>query len=137
MCLTINGQQTVKLQKGTISSNCLFLLKFMLTSESLLKNIEEKKKNTGSYTEKYQDHVPCSFAYKVICIDDKFSKPVVLYREDNAVHKFIQAVLKEHKYCKKVIQKHFNKNLMITQEEEQFQQSNICWICDKLLIWQL
>ena len=106
----------------------------MLTSESLLKNIEKKKNNTGLYTEKYQDHVPCSFAYKVICIDDKFSKPVVLYREDNAVHKFIQAVLKEHKYCKKVIQKHFNKNLMITQEEEQFQQSNICWICDKLLI---
>ena len=33
-----------------------------------------------SYTEKYQDHIPCRFAYKVACIDDKFSKPVVLYR---------------------------------------------------------
>ena len=28
---------------------------------------------------KYQAHIPCSFAYKVVCIDDKFSKPVVIY----------------------------------------------------------
>ena len=32
---------------------------------------------------KYQDHVPCSFAYKVVCVDDKFSKPIVLYRGEN------------------------------------------------------
>ena len=32
---------------------------------------------------KYQDHVPCSFAYKVACVDDKFSKPIVLYRGEN------------------------------------------------------
>ena len=25
---------------------------------------------------KYHDHAPCSFAYKVICINDKFSKPI-------------------------------------------------------------
>ena len=24
-------------------------------------------------------HIPCSFAYKVVCIDDKLSKPVVFY----------------------------------------------------------
>ena len=42
--------------------------------------IKDRDKNT-SYTEKYQDHTPCSFAYKVLCIDDKFSKPAVLYRE--------------------------------------------------------
>ena len=109
-------------------------LKTLKKKTNKQKTKQQQQKNTGSYTEKYQDHVPCSFAYKVICIDDEFSKPVFLYREDNAVHKFIQAVLKEHKYCEKVIEKYFNKNLIITQEEEQFQQSNICWICDKLLI---
>ena len=109
-------------------------LKTLKKQTNKQKTKQQQQKNTGSYTEKYQDHVPCSFAYKVICIDDEFSKSVVLYREDNAAHKFIQAVLKEHKYCEKVIQKYFNKNLIITQEEEQFQQSNICWICDKLLI---
>ena len=33
-----------------------------------------------SYTKKYQDDIPCSFAYKVVCVDNKFSKDVVLYR---------------------------------------------------------
>ena len=50
---------------------------------------------------KYQDHIPCSFAYNVVCIDDKFSKPVVLYRGKNAADKFIEAILKEFDYCKK------------------------------------
>ena len=25
----------------------------------------------GTYTKKYHEHVPCSYAYKVVCIDDK------------------------------------------------------------------
>ena len=30
--------------------------------------------------------------------------------------------------------KHFNKNLiMIEEEEEQFQSSSTCWICEKLI----
>ena len=37
-------------------------------------------KNNGSYTEKYQDHIPCSFGYNVVCIDNKFSERVVFYR---------------------------------------------------------
>ena len=32
------------------------------------------------------------------------------------------------------MKKHFNKNLFMTEEEEkQFQSSNICWICEKLI----
>ena len=27
---------------------------------------------------KYDDHVPCSFVYKIVCIDNKFSKPIVV-----------------------------------------------------------
>ena len=33
-----------------------------------------------SYTEKNQNHIPCTFACKVFCVDDKFNKPYVLYR---------------------------------------------------------
>ena len=37
-------------------------------------------------------------------------------------------------YCKKFIKRHFNKNLIISEEEEHlFQQSNSCWICEKLI----
>ena len=34
-----------------------------------------------------------------------------------------------------MIKKHFNKNLIISaEEEEKFQLSNNCWICDKLFV---
>ena len=34
----------------------------------------------------------------------------------------------------KVMKKHFNKNLIMSEEEEeQFQSSNTCWICEKLI----
>ena len=44
------------------------------------------------------------------------------------------AIFHEHKYCKKIKKKHFNKNLVMTEEEEHlFQQGNNCWICKKLI----
>ena len=37
------------------------------------------------------------------------SKPIVVYRGNNAAYRFIEAILKEHKCCKKVI-----KNILAT-----------------------
>ena len=61
---------------------------------------------------KYQDHVPCSFAYRIVCIDDRFTKPTVVFIGENAAYEFIKAMLKKYKYCKKVMNKHFNENLI-------------------------
>ena len=92
------------------------------------------KSYEGSYTKKYQDHVPCSFAYKVVCVDDKFTKRTVVYRGENSAYEFITAILKEYKDCKKAMNRHFNKNLIMSEEKEYlFQQSNCCWICKKLI----
>ena len=88
--------------------------------------------NVFFYTRKYQDHVPCSFAYNVVCIDNKFSKDVVLYRGKNAVLKFIMSILKEYDYYRSVLKKYFNKNLVMTAEKnEEIEKTNICWICGK------
>ena len=40
--------------------------------ECLLKRVKSSDKSNGSYTEKYQDHIPCSFTYKVVCVHNKF-----------------------------------------------------------------
>ena len=87
------------------------------------------------HAQKYHNHIiPCSFAYKIVCIDNRFSKPIVVYRGENAAYEFTKAILKEYKYCKKIMKKHFNKNLIMNEEEEYlFQQSNNCWICKKLI----
>ena len=75
---------------------------------------------------KYQDRIPCSFAYKPVCVDDGFSKTIVLYRDKNTAYKFIEAILEEYGYCKKVMKNHINKNLIMTEEKENFQSSNAC-----------
>ena len=102
--------------------------------EYISKRLQINRRNEStSYTEKYQGHIPWSFSYKVVCIDDKFSKTVVLYREKNAVDKFIDTTLEEYGYYSGVTKKHFNKNLVMSAEdEERFQSSNKCWICDIL-----
>ena len=83
---------------------------------------------------KHQDHFPCSFAQKLVFADDKSTKTIVVFRGENAAYIFIEAILKEYQYCKKVMKKHFNKNLIMDkEEEEQFQSSNTCWICEKII----
>ena len=84
-------------------------------------------------TQKYQDHVPCSFVYKLVCVDDKFTKPIVVFTCEKTPYEFVKAILKEYQYCKKVMKKHFNKKLIMSEGKEQFQQSNTCWICEKLI----
>ena len=52
------------------------------------------KGSTQKKKKKSQDHVPCSFAYKLVCIDDEFTKPIVVFRGENAAYKFIEAIFK-------------------------------------------
>ena len=144
-CLMIHGKQNVKLEKGFIefkNINKQILAPFKIYADfKCLSNAIPLKgcdvcfdNKCFSYTRKYQDHISCSVFYKVACVDNKFSKDVVLYRRKNAVSKFIMSILKEYDYCKSVIKKHFNKNLVMTAEEnEEFERTNICWICDKLI----
>ena len=108
-CLIINGKQTVKLKSRSISFQNYFkqlpvLFKIYADFKCLLKGFKSSDKNyDSSYNEKCQDHIPCSFAYNVVCIDNRFSKKVVLYRGKNAACRFIEPILKEYDYCKKKI----------------------------------
>ena len=96
--LIINGKQNVKLKSGSISfKNCFkqfpVLFKIYADFECILRKVEcDSIKSDSSYTEKYQSHIPCSFAYKVVCIDNKFIKKVVIYRGKNAVYKFTEVI---------------------------------------------
>ena len=74
VCLSINGAQSVRLEKGTIEFKIYFKqipvpFKIYADFECNLKSV---KSYEGSYSKKYQDHVPCSFAYKLLCVDDEF-----------------------------------------------------------------
>ena len=58
--------------------------------------------NDKSFTEAYQNHRDCGYGYKVVCCyDDKYTKEEEIYRGEKAVYNFMEAMLKEVKYCKK------------------------------------
>ena len=79
-------------------------------------HIQKKKKKKKKITS--------SFSYKLVWVNDKFSQPIVVFRGRNDAYKIIEAILKEHEYCKRLMKKHFKKKLIMTEEEEkQFQSS--------------
>ena len=50
-----------------------------------------------------------------------------LVRGKNAFNRCIEVILEEYDYCNKVVKNHFNKNLIMSAEDEQrFQLSNKC-----------
>ena len=112
VCLSINWVQSVRLKKGTIELKNYFKeipVQFKVYADFEC-NLESVKSYEDSYSEKYQDHILCSFAYKLICVNDKFTKPIIVFRDQNAAYQFIKAILKEHEYCKKVMKKHQKYN---------------------------
>ena len=107
--------------------------------EAITEKIDSCQRNDNkSYTEAYQNHRDCGYGYKVVCCyDDKFTKEAVIYRGDGkgsegAVYKFLEAMLKEVRYCKDVIKTEFNKPLKMTKDdEEKFQKAKKCHICEQ------
>ena len=121
VCLSINGAQSVRLEEGAITFKNYFRqipvpFKIYADFECSLKGVESYE---GSYSRRYEDHIPCSFAYKPVSADDKFTKPIVVFRGGNASDEFIKAILKEYRYCKKAMKKYFDKNLIMSKEEEE------------------
>ena len=90
-CLRIKGKQSVKLEKGIIELETCFKqipvpFKIYADFECNLKSIEGYE---GFYSKKYQNHIRCSFAYKLVCVDEEFTKPIFVFRGENADHKFV------------------------------------------------
>ena len=100
--------------------------------ESILVPEDKEKQNPNeSYTNKYKKYVACSYGYKVVCVDDKLSKPFKSCLGDDAVYNFISSMIKESKHCSDVMKKHFNKELVMTKEDNvDFKNSTKCWICE-------
>ena len=77
--------------------------------ESILVPEDKGKQSLNeSYTNKYQENVACSYGYKLVCIDDKFSKPFKSQLGEDTVYNFISSMIEERKYCSDVNKKHFN-----------------------------
>ena len=94
----------------------------------------EKQNQDESYTNKYQKHVVCSYGYNLLCTDDKFNKSFKSYLGEDAGYNFIKSMIEESKYRTDIMKKHFSKKLVMTKEDDDFESSTKCWICDNLYV---
>ena len=67
-----------------------------------------------------------------MCVDGKFDKPFKTHLGKDTIGNYINNnMIKESKYCSEVMKKHFNKELVMTEEDNKdFENSTKCWICD-------
>ena len=148
-CLMINGNQAINMPKK--GENILKFNNFhkqlpvpfiiYADFEAITKKVQgckqsddmEKEKEKRPYTEAYQTHEDCGYGYKVVCCHKKkYSKPIQMYRGENAVYKFMEKMLEEVEYCKAVVKKRFNKPLKMTKNDELcFKLMDRCHICGK------
>ena len=141
-CIKVNGTQAVKMPDKDNN-----ILKFnnhhkqqkvpfaiYADFEAITEKISGcQPNNNKSYTEAYQKHIDCGYGYKVVCCyDDKYTKPVQIYRGEKAVYKFMESMLEEVKYCKTTMRKCFNKPLKMTKDDlDAFEKATECYICNK------
>ena len=133
----INGKQRIKIPKKSeyvkfknyerkITSPFMIYADF----ESIQVPEDNRKQILDeSYKNKYQKHIACGYGYKLVQVDDKFSKPFKSYLGEDAVYNFINSLVEESKCCSDLMKKHFNKKLVMTKEDdENFENSTKCWI---------
>ena len=141
-CIAVNGTQAINMPDK--NNNILKFNNFQKQQavpfviyadfEAITEKIQGcRPYDEKSFTEAYQKHTDCGYGYKLVCCyDDKYTKPLKLYRGKNAVYKFMEAMLREVDYCKKVMRDFFNKPLQMTEDDENdFKKANECHICDK------
>ena len=140
VCLCVNGVQSVKMPDDVIlkfkNYHNQLPVPFVIYAdfEAVTEKIASvSQNNEKSHTEMYQKHTDCGFAYKVVCCyDDRYTKPVEIYRGENAVNLFIEKMFEEVEYCIETKKEEFNKEMILTKEDEQnFEKSDKCSICNK------
>ena len=141
-CIQVNKTQAIKMPDK--DNNILKFINFHKQQpvpfviyadfEAIIEKISGcKPNNNKSYTEAYQKHTDCGYGYKVVCCyDNKYTKPVQIYRGEKAVYRFMEAMLEEVKYCKNTMKRFFNKPLKMTSDDlDAFEKAKECYICNK------
>ena len=116
-CFKIKGKQTIKMpKKGEYIKFKNFERKikspFMIYADlesTLVPEDNEKQNLNESNTNKFQKHVACSYGYKLVCVDDKFSKPFKSFLGEDAVYNFISSMIEESKFCNDMMKKTFQQ----------------------------
>ena len=134
-CFKINGKKMIIMPKKGVYVEFRNYVRKTKSQFIIYANLESilvpedngNKKPEESYTKKFQKHIAYRYGYKLVCVHDNFSKPFKTYLGKDAVYNFIIFMIEESKYCSEVMKKHFNKELVMTKEDnEDFKKSTKC-----------
>ena len=123
-CLLINGCQAVNYESETIKftnyeKQVPIPFKIYADTEFFLKR-------TNSYTGEHKNiknnkmlrTFSNSIGAKLVCIDDRFTLPVITFKVKNCINKFIWWVINQNKRIKEIITNHFNNELITTAQDD-------------------
>ena len=140
-CLAINGTQAIKMPPEGSKINFqnhkkMLPVPFVIYAdfEAITEKIDNCLPPDGkSYTSTYQSHKACGYGYKLVCrYDNKYSKPVKIYRGEDAIEKFIREMLSEVSHCQIMVREELQKPLVMTdQNEKDYQNATKCHICSR------
>ncbi|VDI57241.1 Hypothetical predicted protein [Mytilus galloprovincialis] len=75
------------------------------------------------------DFEACGYGYKVVCcVDERYTKPTVIYRGPKASEHFFENILKEEKYIRDILDV-IEPMQMTAEDEAAFQNSTHCSLC--------
>ena len=120
--LLINGCQAVNYKSGTIkftnhNKQIPILFKIYADTECFLKRINSYE---SEHTVKYQEDIPNFIGTKLVCIDDRFTLPSIIFKGKNCINKFITWVLDKQKWTKQITEQFFNKKLIMINKVKKF-----------------
>ncbi|XP_052765064.1 uncharacterized protein LOC128206548 [Mya arenaria] len=73
----------------------------------------------------------CSFGYKVVCEDNRYTKPTVVYTGEDAGSKMIECLLKEEKQIREILSHIKPMDISEKEREDIISKANYCCICKK------
>ena len=135
-CLLINGTQAVNCESGIIKlknyeKQVPIVFKIYADTECFLKRSNSFE---GEHTIKYQERFPDSIGVKLVCIDNRFTLPTIIFKGKKCLNEFIKWNFRQKEWINKVIYQHFNKDLIMTNEDEEIEiNSDICHTCKEKL----
>ena len=75
-----------------------------------------------------------SIRAKLVCIDNRFTLPSIIFKGKDYINKFITWALDKQKWAQQITNQYFNKELIMANEDEEiYENSHICWICKQEL----
>ncbi|XP_053380071.1 uncharacterized protein LOC128548718, partial [Mercenaria mercenaria] len=72
----------------------------------------------------------CGFAYKVVCADNRYTKPTVVYRGSDASQKFITSLLREQKEIENILS-NIEPMIITSDDFEEISRASQCCLCQK------